>query len=406
MTGLFRGIGQFRVNIVDPYNAPVPPTPDVTVATFTLSDHINVTTAASRQSYHTYAILLGTPFPPRVVERIGFMTTTHEKDGTLLSLPAVMASRGTTNRSVIDDLIASTGTGSGLRAYAVDENTIYMSGQLTGDVEGRSSIIRVCVDADCNQIQESLEVFKSINNTIQRVVATEILYTRVGSPREWVDSILATYQEANVLPENRVSPEEDLCSLGWCPTEEQWCQSDPECSESPYVEPSASLKPGVIAIFVISGFVAAVGVLYCIHLYLQKKQARRFKTVFAKRIAETVNVRGSARSLSPDALANEFRRIDADVEDGKLSKEELWDFVSSGKAGEMDRNDFDALFAAIDLDKNGTVDFLEFCAFMGQCDDEYRAARNDLSSVVATRSSRRLQLPLDVSELNETEADT
>jgi len=173
-------------------------------------------------------------------------------------------------------------------------------------------------------------------------------------------------------------------------TEADWCKTDPNCSESPYQEPPASLKPGAIAGFVIAGVVLLVIVLYLIHLYLVQQQAKRYRTVFAKRIADTINVRGSMRSLSPEALAKEFETIDASVRDGKISKDELWEFISSGKAGEMEKHDFDALFAAIDLDKNGTVDFLEYCAFMGKCSEEYRAARVDRGSVVA-RSSRRLQ---------------
>jgi Ca2+-binding EF-hand superfamily protein len=34
--------------------------------------------------------------------------------------------------------------------------------------------------------------------------------------------------------------------------------------------------------------------------------------------------------------------------------------VSTGKVGELSESDFNALFAAIDLDQSGTVDFLEF----------------------------------------------
>jgi hypothetical protein len=49
----------------------------------------------------------------------------------------------------------------------------------------------------------------------------------------------------------------------------------------------------------------------------------------------------------------------------------LWEFISSGQAaGDMNKHHFDALLAAIDLAKNGTVDFLEFCGFMGNCHDE------------------------------------
>ena len=140
-------------------------------------------------------------------------------------------------------------------------------------------------------------------------------------------------------------------------------------------------------------------ILWCIHLYLQKQQAQRYRTAFATRIAETVRInRSSRRSLTPDALLSEFKRIDADVEDGKLSQEELWQFLSDGKAGEMSRNDFDALFAAMDLDKNGSVDFLEFCAFMGQCHDEYAKERSRPRverSMSVARSLRKLQVDND-----------
>mmetsp|Transcript_26220 Transcript_26220/g.60923 ORF Transcript_26220/g.60923 Transcript_26220/m.60923 type:complete len:214 (-) Transcript_26220:297-938(-) len=127
----------------------------------------------------------------------------------------------------------------------------------------------------------------------------------------------------------------------------------------------------------------------CVHVYLIRQQASRNRAMFARRIAETIDMRASVRNLTPDALAREFRRIDEGVSrDGKISKEELWEFVSSGKAGEMDQRDFDALFAAMDLDHNGDVDFVEFCAFLGKCDAEYRAVRR--------RSSVGLQQPMSM----------
>jgi len=180
-----------------------------------------------------------------------------------------------------------------------------------------------------------------------------------------------------------------------CPTEEQWCQTDPNCSVSPYQEPPGTVKGSVIAGFTVAGIVLLVAILFAVHVYLVKAQASRYRARFARRIAETIDMRASVRSLTPDALAKEFQRIDEGVSrDGKISKEELWEFVSSGKAGEMEKKDFDALFAAMDLDHNGDVDFVEFCAFLGKCDEEYRAARRRSSvglkqptSMVARRLS-------------------
>lgn len=75
--------------------------------------------------------------------------------------------------------------------------------------------------------------------------------------------------------------------------------------------------------------------------------------------------------MTPEDLAREFRLIDSGTNeggDGVISREELWTFMTSGKlGGEITRSDFDALFKAIDEDGNGTVDFTEFCRFLGRC---------------------------------------
>jgi hypothetical protein len=63
----------------------------------------------------------------------------------------------------------------------------------------------------------------------------------------------------------------------------------------------------------------------------------------------------------------------------------------SSKAGDLSESDFNSLFAAIDLDHSGTVDFLEFCTFMGKCSDEYRSARGNRGSI-ADRASRRISV--------------
>ena len=47
---------------------------------------------------------------------------------------------------------------------------------------------------------------------------------------------------------------------------------------------------------------------------------------------EDIGHEGSTLQLEPEDLADEFRRIDSS-NDGNIQREELWDFVSSGKAG-------------------------------------------------------------------------
>lgn len=112
----------------------------------------------------------------------------------------------------------------------------------------------------------------------------------------------------------------------------------------------------------------------------------RVRAKFARRIAETIKVVGSNRQLTPENLAAEFKRIDKD-NGGTISKEELWDFISTGKAGELSESDFDALFASIDLDKNGSVDFMEFISFFGKCQDDYDYVKNRQSVLLMREST-------------------
>lgn len=211
---------------------------------------------------------------------------------------------------------------------------------------------------------------------------------------EWVDAIAQAYVANNIT----ASPPDPTseCLTGACPTERDWCFHDPNCSESPYQEPRASVKPGVIAGFTVAGVLLQLGIVYMVHRWLVARQASRYRAAFANRIAQTISVQKSMRSLTPELLANEFRKIDSGTPDGKIDKEELWEFLSTGKAGDINTSDFNALFAAIDTDRSGTVDFVEFCSFMGQCHDEYVHARANRGSIhekrmsVSTNAARRI----------------
>ncbi|KAL3930999.1 MAG: hypothetical protein SGBAC_011512 [Bacillariaceae sp.] len=187
---------------------------------------------------------------------------------------------------------------------------------------------------------------------------------RKVSEEEYIQQLTATYANFSVpaLFQQKVPQEEECQTFTQCPKEEDWCQKDPECSLSPYQEPTSQLLPGIIAGICI--IIAAIIILALV-LYMKwriEQQKKRFRENFASRVAETINLRASVQMLTPEALATEFERIDNglhDGGDGYISKEELWEFVNSGKAGAMDQKDFNALFAALDSDNNGQVDFLE-----------------------------------------------
>ena len=220
--------------------------------------------------------------------------------------------------------------------------------------------------------------------------------TRV-SEEEWIAEMKKTYKSSNVLEADRPqeSPlEGSTCLSGVCPTEEDWCQLDPKCSISPYQEPDGTIRAGVLAGFCTAFFLVLFLAAYFWHLRILAEQAARNRRNFVRRVAGSIRLSTTSRVLTPNALAQRFQDIDtakgARKAKSSISKEELWDFIVSGEAGDMTRSDFEALFEAMDEDGNGTVDFLEFCAFLGGCADELAAAnlnRHQRLSLIARRVS-------------------
>jgi len=158
------------------------------------------------------------------------------------------------------------------------------------------------------------------------------------------------------------------CIGNTCPDEDYLCSAgkDPNCSVSPYTEPSASLNGTGLAVIIVCVLSLVCAVFYFINRHIVNKQKERYRIRFAEQIVEELGHNGSIEQLSCDDLAKEFRRID-ESGDGMISKEELHEFISSGKAGVMSDHDLNALFKSLDLDGNGVINFMEFCAYMALC---------------------------------------
>ena len=187
-----------------------------------------------------------------------------------------------------------------------------------------------------------------------------------------------------------------------CLNETEWCSKDPTCSESPYQEPDATLKAGPIVGFVLLGVVILAIIAYFWHRHQLQMLEAKNRAVFARRIAETIQFTGSERLLTPEALAEEFHKIDEQTKaNGKISKDELWAFLSTGKAGEITEHEFNALFAAMDLDGDGDVSFTEFISYFGQCEHEFDNVKNR-QSVLDNRESRRDLLGKSATSLHST----
>ena len=114
-------------------------------------------------------------------------------------------------------------------------------------------------------------------------------------------------------------------------------------------------------------------------------QKKRLRKQFAQQVARRVDLRGSVSQLNPTDLLAEFERIDTGLKggtsDGFISREELGEFVSSGKAGEMSERDFNLLFDSMDIKGRGKVNFVEFCAFMSSCGEEIQELAKEEKAV-------------------------
>jgi hypothetical protein len=185
------------------------------------------------------------------------------------------------------------------------------------------------------------------------------------SEEQFIAAINDAYAKYNVASTLRFkAPMEGACLTGKCPTEEDWCATDPECSVSPYKEPPAAVKGGAIAGIALACAAVVFLAMYGVFSYKLKQQAKRNKVMFCRAIGNNIRLRGN---LTPEALQQEFKKIDeAHESDGKISKEELREFLLSGKIGEVNEKDFDALWNVMDADGSGDVDFLEFCSYLGE----------------------------------------
>lgn len=161
-----------------------------------------------------------------------------------------------------------------------------------------------------------------------------------------------------------------------CPTLEMWCDSGDAsslCGPTPYVE-ETTVNAGVVAgITVVVAVVAIAAVVYLMQSFHKKRmeaEKERLKNDFARRIVGTFSIASGGEAITMEKITEEFQRIDSGPEgggDGKISKAEMKNFImtSDSGGGQMKDSDFDILFALIDEDGNGDIDFAEFSAFMG-----------------------------------------
>ena len=258
------------------------------------------------------------------------------------------------------------------KAYPVDYRTLIFASSGSRSDGGRGSGIGsfFFTTDDFMNARTVNEVFNV--NTGKIVSSAKSNYVRLPDEEAFVSGLKAAWDTNNVQ-EDSVSrggavPMQRECLGSVCATEKDWCRLDPNCSKSPYQEPPAKIKAGVVAGFIVAAAVVLLGIVIGLYNLRLKRQRERMRLHFATRIAETI--KSPDLIMDPDALKEEFNLIDSGKEgggDGYISKDELKDFMASGKMGTMDKKDFEMLYLALDADGDGQVDYLEFCSFLNLC---------------------------------------
>jgi hypothetical protein len=224
-----------------------------------------------------------------------------------------------------------------------------------------------------NSIQD---VFRAGENETFLYVSQRKVFERI-SEDDFLTQLPAKYEDLAIPASERAQlPMTSSCTNEPCPTQDEFCAVDPVCAAPRYVEPDATVKAGPIVGIVGAAFVVLIGFLYLLHRKAMIDQAARNKEAFARRIAETIKLEGPGREMTPEALAEEFKKIDNGCVDGNIDREELRAFLNSGKSGStLSEASFNALFAALDVDGDGKVSFMEFSAYLGSAQDDFKTLK-------------------------------
>jgi len=140
-----------------------------------------------------------------------------------------------------------------------------------------------------------------------------------------------------------------------------------------------SLSTGGI-IGVVLGAVALV-VIICSAVVVHKlrQQRRRIRKRFVQQIARNIAIGPSPGSIPPTKLAEQVQHIGDS--NGVILKEDLRKWMDDVKLEFISEKDFEALWAAMDVDGSGKVDAVEFFIFLSSCGPQFEEVYNEEQSM-------------------------
>jgi len=288
-----------------------------------------------------------------------FWTSSHEKDGTLElagGLNGALSMDGFTNKSF--------GT-----KYAIGDDVIHQSTdfEVGRGIAGGTQTLTFTNNAKTTA-SLTIDAWNKANDVALLIGTKRTVYEKI-TEEEFLSEIVRLSDENQVKTDERPLPITGPCLSSICPTEEDWCKVDPNCSVSPYQEPEGKLKNWFVAVLIIIGALVILLVAYGIHRKRVSDEEKRVRFLVATRIAEHLDVTFNSKELTKENLSKQFQYIDSSG-DGVLTKNEFKEFFMDSKYGSITDIDFEFIFAALDSDGNDEISFMEFVSFLNQCKNE------------------------------------
>jgi len=312
-----------------------------------------------------------------------YSTSSHEKDGTLKQIGGALGFSNDKGYNPASGIVTSIG-----------EDTIFSSSYGTNQ-GGFAAVSKVCtfMNKAKTKAEEQQTTYNTVGEESTLIGYKKLKYVKI-SKAQFSSGIEDMWESYNVQEKNRGALPMGECLGTSCPTEEEWCVTDPNCSKSPYQEPEGVARAEVIAGFTVAGavilIVILIAVLYKLHLRAVKNQKEEIRQTLMKGIAGGAHVGFTQAGLSMDDLVGEFMKIDTS-NDGFVQKSEMKEFAQSGEFGELSEKDFELMFETIDANRNGEIDFVEFVTFIGQCPKKEVGIDSDSNNVIENDQTEQLR---------------
>lgn len=295
-----------------------------------------------------------------------FSTASHEKDGTMISMKGAGTYKDFVNT-----------------AYPIDRNTLLYTS--TDNKTQFHSQTNVFFPDDNTRTRTAYGFDYAAPASSNPLMYSSLYREKKVSEEEWLQAIKEFKTMYNVPSEDTApAPMQTSCLTGdWaggvgvkCPTEEDFCEIDPNCSESPYKPEEPTLSAVQVSLLVAGLFTGLFIMFYIFYRLQRTKRERQMKLRILYVLAQNITIAPTAGKLNAEDLLKEFQHIDKN-KDGKMSKDEMSDWIGDGKLGDISDKDFNLMWSVMDIDGDGEVDFVEFSAYLSSSDEAFEKVFNE-----------------------------